>query len=110
LYSQHAAIATKDGELEAGMSWYADRLHARYICLGFPYQVACNQTGPAFVDLMDNYCSARLIQYRKWQDMRGQLRYCFSHAALANGFADTFGGIRIDIATSESPDGHIWKV
>jgi len=59
---------------------------------------------------MDNYCLAHLIQYRKWLDMRGRLRYCFPHAALADGFANTFGGIRIDIARSESPDARIWKV
>jgi hypothetical protein len=92
------------------MSWFAHRLHVPHISPGFPYQVACDRTGPEFVDLMDNYCSARLIQYRKWQDMRGQLRYCFSDAALADGFANTFGGIRIDIATSKSPDARIWKV
>jgi len=74
---------------------------------GFPHQVAFKiaERGPS--ELMDEYCSARTLSHRTRRDMRGYLRYCFARQADADGFAATFGGERIDIATTEAPESRL---
>jgi hypothetical protein len=93
------------------MTWsnFKSRSHERYTTRAFPYQVACNPTGLGMIELMDNYCSARFLAYRKRHDMRGQLRYCFANSVDADQFSETFGGWRVDIATREAPDARIWR-
>jgi hypothetical protein len=76
----------------------------------FQYQVACDLAALGLIELMDNFCSARVLAHRKRRDMRGQLRYCFASSADADDFAANFGGWRIDIATRGSPDARIRRV
>jgi hypothetical protein len=71
----------------------------------FPYQVAFREVSAEATRLMEKYCSARFIPFRKRKDMRGYLRYCFAKPEPANRFSREFGGERIDVAVPKSPAG-----
>jgi hypothetical protein len=71
--------------------------------LEFPYQVAFRNVSGGAARLMEEYCAARFISFRKREDMRGYLRYCFAKPESANRFAQEFGGERINVALPQSP-------
>jgi hypothetical protein len=70
----------------------------------FPYQVAFRSVHGEAARLMDKYCAARFIPFRKREDMRGYIRYCFAKPEPANRFAREFGGERINVALPQ-PSG-----
>jgi hypothetical protein len=80
---------------------------SRSVNAAFPYQVVVRSANRGLIELMDNYCSRRLISSRTRHDMRNRLRYCFATPALADEFWDQFGGDRVNVATRQSPDASI---
>jgi hypothetical protein len=67
------------------------------------FQVAFSAAHVRLIEVANNYCCAHSMAFRSRWDVRGQLRYCFRAASFADELADTFGGERIDFATTDRP-------